>query len=256
MSNSLIFEYELLAGDPLEVVAPDETPVLSDSGATFGIRRTDTGAVVVAAGTALTPVGGNKFNYVLNNPVDGVAYEASIKAKYLGSTIYESKTKTFNSGIPTGDYHSYQDIIDLLGADNVRTVSNLDGEDAQVDYDRILRAIRYAEATVNGKLKPIFAIPLSPSESYDQVLLADTCARLSAWWLSQNRGLKDDSDEVAGQMANHREIALNQLSMWMLQPTNFSTSLRTAKNTGPVSCVPANEIPLPPAVPPLYPRPE
>jgi hypothetical protein len=69
------------------VLADVTSVTLSDAvtGATYGIRRTDTGAVVVAAGTALTRVSAGVYEYeYADSP--GVPYEWRFAAVYGGET--------------------------------------------------------------------------------------------------------------------------------------------------------------------------
>ncbi|GEM_PF-2776828 len=50
------------------------TPVLRDPDGVFGVRQGDDGAVVVAAGTAMTPAGGGVYVHEWTVPVAGISY--------------------------------------------------------------------------------------------------------------------------------------------------------------------------------------
>jgi hypothetical protein len=66
---------------------PDAIPTLSNSAATIGIKRNDTGVSVVAAGTALTKVSTGVYSYTFDEPAVGLTYTAYIRIVYL-SAVY------------------------------------------------------------------------------------------------------------------------------------------------------------------------
>lgn len=71
---------------------------LQDKDGIYGVRRTDTGAVVVASGTAMTHTGGGVYTYTFDEPDDGLTYEYSVRvAETIGggsNTYYVEQTKT------------------------------------------------------------------------------------------------------------------------------------------------------------------
>lgn len=71
---------------------------LQDKDGIYGVRRTDTGAVVVASGTAMTHAGGGVYTYTFDEPDDGLTYEYSVRvAETIGggsNTYYVEQTKT------------------------------------------------------------------------------------------------------------------------------------------------------------------
>jgi hypothetical protein len=64
------------------------TAKLSDDSATFGIKRNDTDAVVVADGTNMTNAATGVYTYTFT-AVDGVAYTASVEFVYNGDTFWD-----------------------------------------------------------------------------------------------------------------------------------------------------------------------
>lgn len=62
--------------------------VLSDSAGTYGIKRNDTDAVVVAAGTAMTKITTGVYEHTFTEPADDLAYTAWVKIVYGGNTYY------------------------------------------------------------------------------------------------------------------------------------------------------------------------
>lgn len=62
--------------------------VLCDSAATYGVKRNDTDAVVVAANTPMTKVAVGIYEYGFTEPEDGLEYTAWVKIVYGGNTYY------------------------------------------------------------------------------------------------------------------------------------------------------------------------
>ena len=69
-TTSLIFRFKING-----VLTDATSVVLSDSGATYGVRRKDTSAVVVAAGTAMTHGATGTYSYSFTDPEAGLTYE-------------------------------------------------------------------------------------------------------------------------------------------------------------------------------------
>lgn len=61
------------------VLANADAAVFSDPGGTYGVRRRDTGAVVVAAGTALTNPSTGLYQYTFTDPASRLQYEFYVK---------------------------------------------------------------------------------------------------------------------------------------------------------------------------------
>ena len=62
--------------------------VLRDPTAAYGIKRDDTGAVIVAAGTALSQVATGVFEYTVPGVDAGTTYTAWIEIVYAGETYH------------------------------------------------------------------------------------------------------------------------------------------------------------------------
>ena len=76
-------------------VYTDMTSVkLSDSTATFGVKRNDTDAVVVADDTAMTNVSTGVYSYNFTDPADDLTYTYSIEVVYAGETYHIEDTLT------------------------------------------------------------------------------------------------------------------------------------------------------------------
>jgi len=68
--------------------------VLCDATSAFGVRRTDTLAIVVAASTAMNHDGTGVYSYTFADPANDLTYEYWIKWVYAGSTYYEQQYTT------------------------------------------------------------------------------------------------------------------------------------------------------------------
>jgi hypothetical protein len=71
--------------------------VLSDPTNTFGVRRTDTNAVIVADSTALTNTGTGLYSYTFTEPAPGLTYEYWMEFVYGGETY---RVQKFSTGTP------------------------------------------------------------------------------------------------------------------------------------------------------------
>jgi hypothetical protein len=77
----------------------DSLPLLTDAGGTYGVRRTDTGEVVVAAlGATIDHPTTGEYSFTLNNAIPGVPYQASAKFIIGGVPTYPTETVTAGGG--------------------------------------------------------------------------------------------------------------------------------------------------------------
>ena len=66
--------------------------VLSDSTAAYGVKRNDTGAVVVADNTAMTHASTGVYTYTFTTPATGLVYTYAVEVVYNGVTYREIAT--------------------------------------------------------------------------------------------------------------------------------------------------------------------
>ncbi len=66
---------------------PDESMKLSNLAGTFGVERSDTHAVIVADGTAMTQIAAGQYSYTVTT-IAGVPYTAWIEVTYQGQKYY------------------------------------------------------------------------------------------------------------------------------------------------------------------------
>ena len=73
----------------VEDVATDATSVvLSDPTGTYGVKRNDNDAVVVADGTAMTKMATGTYQYSFDEPAEGLSYTAYLEIVYDGDTYW------------------------------------------------------------------------------------------------------------------------------------------------------------------------
>lgn len=104
MATRLISRQWLVGG----VLTDVTTAKLSDPTGTFGVKRNDTDAVVVADNTAMTKASTGTYEYSFND-VEGVTYTACVEIVYGGSTYYVELS------LPASSASSLQ-----LGFDDIR----------------------------------------------------------------------------------------------------------------------------------------
>ena len=82
MSTTTINFTFTVAGVPTDATSV----VLRDAGNTFGVRRTDTGAAVVAAGTAMTRLSAGEYAHPFTDPAANLTYHYWVEAVHGGAT--------------------------------------------------------------------------------------------------------------------------------------------------------------------------
>lgn len=77
----------------IDGILTDVTSVaLSDPTGTFGVKRNDTGATVVADGTAMTKVGTGTYEYAFAEPEPNLTYTYWVEWVYSGETYHDEHT--------------------------------------------------------------------------------------------------------------------------------------------------------------------
>jgi hypothetical protein len=87
--------------------------LLSDPTGTYGVKRNDTNAVVVADGTAMTAVSTGTYQYELNDVV-GVSYTAYVEFVYDGATYHFELDLAARTNPVSGPV-SYSSLVDRVG---------------------------------------------------------------------------------------------------------------------------------------------
>lgn len=113
-----------------DVLTDPTTVKLSDSTATFGVKRNDTDAVVVADGTAMTNVSTGVYSYTFTDPADDLTYTYAVEIVYDGETYHIEDTVTG----PTSDTASSYALTSIT---NVKSYLGI----AATTYDTILTSL-------------------------------------------------------------------------------------------------------------------
>jgi len=89
---------------------------LSDPTGTFGIKRLDTGAVVVPDSTDMSHVSTGVYQYEFEEPVEGIGYTAFVEIVYLGQTYhFETDFSAIIAAPEPGMGVSYSSLIERVG---------------------------------------------------------------------------------------------------------------------------------------------
>ena len=91
--------------------------VLSDPTATYGVKRNDTSAVVVADGTAMTKVSTGVYRHTFAEPAAGLTYTYWVEWVYGGETYRDEHTIT-GATASAGRVCTLADVKGRLGIDN------------------------------------------------------------------------------------------------------------------------------------------
>ena len=173
---------------------------LARADAVYGVKRTDTDAVVVASGTAMTKQSTGVYEHTFADPASGLEYAYSIKYVYAGATYYFPGE--FDG--PVDGYCARGDIENLNGINNVSKWSDLDNDaDATKITDRIAVAIAAVGDKLDAELRySRYAIPVANSGTTPTVI-RDLCAQMAAVWLYESRGVIDFDADGQVQHALH-----------------------------------------------------
>lgn len=111
MSTAVITETFKVNG----VLADMDSVLLSDPGGTYGVRRNDTGAAVVADATAMTKVSTGVYRYTFAEPAFGLTYTYWVEYSFAGLTNRYGGVLLGSAG---GRVCTLADVKDRLGIDD------------------------------------------------------------------------------------------------------------------------------------------
>lgn len=126
MSQTVITVRFKVAG----ILTDATSAILQDETSTFGVKRLDTDATVVASGTNLTRIGTGVYSHTFTDPADGLSYE------YATAFVFAGETHRF-TGTENGGTDANQNLYDLIP--EVRT--NLSGQPTENAMKQMLRRI-------------------------------------------------------------------------------------------------------------------
>jgi hypothetical protein len=231
-----------------EVLTPVISVVLRDAGDAWGLRKVSSGEVILASGTPLAADVGAPGRYTLETPelIDGEIYEYALEWVYNGDT--DRQTKTFAAPGALSFEAAQSDIADLIGADNLAIASDMENDEpgGGADVARVNRGLAWARAEITRTIRAgnYFAVPVTGLDADSALTLRDVHARLAAWWLYQNRGIRDTAAEqiaaddadappppsrgLAGLFENHKKIAMGTLLSILRNPRQLVATKRGA----------------------------
>lgn len=114
-------------------VDADSVTLCDDAGsppgnsATYGVRRTDNNAIIVAVNTAMTRVALGEYSFWFDDPADSLTYEYFIKVVYGGTTYFIHRTQAGPSALSSDDITIQLVVIKngvLASLDEVPTLKN------------------------------------------------------------------------------------------------------------------------------------
>ncbi len=187
--------------------------MFSDPSGSFGLRCMDTGQVVLGDSTPLNRDDVGRYSYTAASLTAGAAYEYWLEWIFRGES--RRLQRSFIAGVTKaqGNYHDEDDVNDLGGVEWVRLASNQGNATGAADTARMQRAIDWAESQVNARLSRLYVVPMTLGGD-DARQVRNVCARLSLWWLSQNRQVGTDVKNLVERMDAHKQIADVQIGRW------------------------------------------
>lgn len=133
-------------------------------------------------------------------------------------------------------YAELCDLQNVFGADNVRSWSNLDNTDVNVNTARVDYALDWASAYIDSRLRQSrYAVPLTDAAGLIPLQVTDWTACLAAWKLYTARGLRDEGDPTGDKMTVHKSRVEGELDALLAGRLELDANLSTPPNsTGPV----------------------
>ncbi len=195
MADSLQFSF-LVGG----VLTNATSVVLSDPTATYGVKRLDTDATVVAAGTAMTTDATGVYRYDLPD-VDGAKVSWWAEIVYNGVTYhFERETDTAEGDLADGDYTNETLMRAYAGKENLDIYGDVEGNEAEDDIRQgIQSGIDMAESFTNrlARVAGHTVIPLTLAVSADFPYLQGLVTKLAIAETYFKRAKRDNVDESA-----------------------------------------------------------
>jgi hypothetical protein len=117
------------------------TPLLSSPDGTFGVKRNDTAAIVVADGTALVRSSAGVYSYTFTEPAAGLAYTAYIEWIYGGETYRQERQLEAAELTATAMVAKIK--AALLNGDALVTMVNADGQQVQWNRQQAIAELQF-----------------------------------------------------------------------------------------------------------------
>lgn len=157
----------------------DSTPLLSDPTDAFGVKRTDTGAVVVANNTPMVRDGPGAYSYRLADPAAGVTYLWFAEVVVNGNTYHVERSVTAGPDPAAPLYATVQDVIGVYGEAKVAEISKASASQAGVDAARVTRALGFGDVRIHESLAAAgYLLPLADLSAEDAVRMREISVML------------------------------------------------------------------------------
>jgi hypothetical protein len=183
--------------------------VMSDPTNTYGVRRQDTQAVVVANNTAMTNVSTGVYRHTFTAPAAGLTYEWYVEVVYNGIT-YHSEKEFVDKDPYAGTYWTWTGIKNEIGQVNAEIVSQLDNDVTTADMARVAVDGEIADAVVNRRARlGGYTVPIA--DTIQDFLLVRRAANLYAsFLLARHRQWFDrtgpEQEKLVGLEAEAKEL--------------------------------------------------
>lgn len=218
---NLTFSFDLAIGGV--ATDADSTPLLRDAGGTFGVRRTDTGVVVVGISPPASYSHGSGtgvYEYTLTGALPGVTYEFAYEVVINGVTYHGLDSKTMPAGVTAvGKYVTQLQLEAHYDADVIRLWSRKSPDATSTDVAAVQAAITTGEALVDSKLRKRYLLPLTgpsgtgPLSGTDAAILLGIARPIVAAELFFSRPQQQGTDEAIS-LKSDRKAALAELDLY------------------------------------------
>lgn len=191
---------------------------------TYGIRRTDTQAVITASGTAFPRIALGTYSYTFTDPAADLTYEYSLKIVTGGQTFYYTRIISQGTAsniytIPTaGHYSSQSEVARLLGVNAISLMmEDWESNDTSAVWDDILESV---DEDINFHIGHKY-----PEDSFSNTFLRRIGTQLACARISARRG----NPSLYVREAN---LALNKLELIRSGEANIPGILAPNYETG------------------------
>lgn len=188
--------------------------VLSDPTGTYGVKRVDTGEVIVAAGATPDHDGTGLYHIDIAGLIPGVQYQAYWERTYAGFTSHNYRIWVQGVTEADGYYVSRETVLRTAGTDNFNAAFNLDPDSTVADEAIVQEVVDQADRFVDSRalVLGVAAAGTDPHyvETSDPIfgMLSDWASR---WARAQGyllRGTTGDAQATAeGQMQAMKDEA-------------------------------------------------
>ena len=244
MSNTIITLRSYTDGLPTDLTSIS----LQDETGTYGLRRIDTQAVVVASGTALTRSALGVYTHTLTDPAADLDYEYVLRIVTGGNTYYYPRTTTDASVVnlvytipTTSHYTSQAECSRIMGQFAIDlALEDWDAENTQDIWDDILQEV--------DEIVDLHIAHKYPVNSFTNTYLRRRATKIACYKVSGRRGnpnsfvreyteamealedIRANRYFVPGLIpsANHGPVVRN----YMMQPGPYPQRVEIFKSTG------------------------